>query len=203
MFTQLKKCDPCGKNPLAYVFVFLGLRLPFHQEEYEHPGLRLLLKSSEFSPQNRGALSQPVFVHTQEYLIRHTLCIPSHIFMGNSHLPLTLPWMHMHDTEKRNLPFSVTATRSLRFYLIAACLYKPRHALTRKLRNKYALRGSKSVSSLHEAHCEKNWELATISLPFILISKWIELNMPNNKQLTNLDRLKMFDFYCKTPENIN
>ena len=34
VFNQLKKCDSCGKDPLPYVFVLLGLRLPFHQEAY-------------------------------------------------------------------------------------------------------------------------------------------------------------------------
>ena len=61
VFTQLKKCN-----------VLLGLLLPFHQEAYAHSGLRLLLTGGEFSPQNRGALLQAVFVHTAEYLISRT-----------------------------------------------------------------------------------------------------------------------------------
>ena len=90
MFTQLKKCDPCGKNPLPYVFVLLGLQLTFHQEEYAHPGLHLLLTGGEFSMQNRVALSQAVFVHTAEYIIRRTLRI-HYLFMGNSHFHLDPP----------------------------------------------------------------------------------------------------------------
>ena len=55
--------------------------------------------------------------------------------------------MHIHDTEKRNLPFSVPTTGSLRFYLSAACLYIPRHAFTHTLRNKCTWSGRKSVST--------------------------------------------------------
>ena len=54
-------------------------------------------------------------------------------------VPLS-PWPSVNAYawhKKRNLPFSVPTTSSLRFSLSAACLYILHHAFTRKLQNKY------------------------------------------------------------------
>ena len=99
MFTQLKKCDPCGKDnlssspwPKSSSCSDYGCHVTRrHMRGNPHPGLHLLLRGAEFSPQNWAALSQAVFVHTAEYIIRQNLRIPSHLFKGNSHFPLDPP----------------------------------------------------------------------------------------------------------------
>ena len=69
VFTQLKKWDPRLARITAVISpggICEGTRL--------HPGLCLLL---------RGAVS----VHTAEYIFRHTLRIPSHLFMAGMSNP--------------------------------------------------------------------------------------------------------------------
>ena len=85
-----KKCDPCGKNPLANVFVLLGLQLPFHQGHMRILVTLAFTRRIGFTAKWKHA-SRAVSVHTAEYIIRRTLRISSHLFMGNSHFPLDPP----------------------------------------------------------------------------------------------------------------